>query len=258
MHTTASDGSDTFEEVLAQATRRGVRRIAFTNHDTTAGLDEAAKLGERFGVHVVGGVEVSAYDFERGRKVHVLGLGLREGSPAVEALCAPVLERRNANSLWQLDQLVAAGLDVDVQRALALGHASTALCKQHIMAALTDEPHPSAAYRALYRSLFKDGGICDRDIAYVDARDAVRAIVEDGGLAVLAHPGQLDSYDLVGDLVACGLGGIERFHPDHTPVDHVRCARLAERYHLVCTGGSDYHGRFGNVPYLGFRIPAGS
>ena len=143
-----------------------------------------------------------------------------------------------------------------MSKALALGCASTALYKQHIMAALTDEPYVSAAYRALYRSLFKNGGICDRDIAYVDARDAVTAIVEDGGLAVLAHPGQLDSYDMVPALAECGLGGIERFHPDHTPIDHARCANVAERYGLICTGGSDYHGRFGGIPYLGFRIPA--
>lgn len=255
VHTTMSDGSDTFEEVLDQACQRGIRRIAFTNHDTTRGLDEAVQLGENCGVEVVGGIEVSAYDFQRARKVHVLGLGLHEDAPALKALCVPLLERRNANSLWQLDRLQEAGYRVDVNRALTLGSKSTCLYKQHLMAALTDEPFPSAAYRALYRRLFKDGGICDRDIAYVDARDAVAAIVEDGGLAVLAHPGQLDSYDIVPELVACGLGGIERFHPDHAPVDHQRCAELAERFHLVCTGGSDYHGRFGNIPYVGFRIP---
>ena len=147
-----------------------------------------------------------------------------------------------------------AGYEVDVERALELGRASTCLYKQHLMAALTSEPYPSAAYRTLYRSLFKNGGICDRDIDYVDARDAVRVVVEDGGLAVLAHPGQLDSYDLLPDLVECGLGGIERFHPDHTLADHARCAELAVRYRLVCTGGSDYHGKFGRVPHVGFAF----
>ena len=251
-----SDGSDTFEQVLEQAAQRGVERLAFTNHDTTAGLTAARELGERLGVQVVGGIEVSAYDFERGRKVHILGLGIEEGAPALAALCGPTLERRHANSLWQLDRLVEAGYEVDVERALELGRASTCLYKQHLMAALTSEPYPSAGYRTLYRSLFKDGGICDRDIDYVDARDAVRVVVEDGGLAVLAHPGQLDSYDLLPDLVECGLGGIERFHPDHTLADHARCAELAVRYRLVCTSGSDYHGRFGRVPHVGFRVPA--
>lgn len=172
VHSTMSDGSDTFEQVLEQAAQRGVERLAFTNHDTTAGLTAARELGERLGVQVVGGIEVSAYDFERGRKVHILGLGIEEGAPALAALCGPTLERRHANSLWQLDRLVEAGYEVDVERALELGRASTCLYKQHLMAALTSEPYPSAGYRTLYRSLFKDGGICDRDIDYVDARDA--------------------------------------------------------------------------------------
>lgn len=198
--------------MLEQAAQRGVERLAFTNHDTTAGLTAARELGERLGVQVVGGIEVSAYDFERGRKVHILGLGVEEGAPALAALCGSTLERRHANSLWQLDRLVEAGYEVDVERALELGRASTCLYKQHLMAALTSEPYPSAAYRTLYRSLFKNGGICDRDIDYVDARDAVRVVVEDGGLAVLAHPGQLDSYDLLPDLVS-GLGASSASSP---------------------------------------------
>lgn len=150
VHSTMSDGSDTFEQVLEQAAQRGVERLAFTNHDTTAGLTAARELGERLGVQMVGGIEVSAYDFERGRKVHILGLGVEEGAPALAALCGPTLQQRNANSLWQLDRLVEAGYEVDVERALELGRASTCLYKQHLMAALTSEPYPSAGYRTLY------------------------------------------------------------------------------------------------------------
>lgn len=254
VHTTLSDGSYTFDQVLEQAKARGLERIAFTNHDTTAGLNDAQALGRRWGVDVVGGIEVSAWDAKRARKVHVLGLGVSEGAPALAALCDPLLERRNANSLWQLDRLVEDNYPVDVERALAFSRASTCLYKQHLMAALTSDPYVSAAYRAQYRSLFKQGGICDRDIIYVDACEAVAAIVEDGGLAVLAHPGQLNSYDIVAELVACGLGGIECQHPDHGPTDRTRCSDLAERYSLVCTSGSDYHGRFGSIPHVGFGI----
>ena len=172
----------------------------------------------------------------------------------MEALCAPVLERRNANSLWQLDRLVEAGLEVDVDRALALAAASGCLYKQHLMAALTDEPHPSPAYRALYRSLFKDGGSATATSPTWTRATPCGAIVEDGGAAVLAHPGQLDSYDLVPALADCGLSGIERAHPDHGPADRERCEELARRHGLFCTAGSDYHGAFGSVPSVGFRV----
>lgn len=256
IHTTVSDGSATFQEVLAWAEQHGVARIAFTNHDTTRGLDEAVELGTSMGVHVIGGVEISAYDFARNRKVHVLGYGLRTNAPAIAALCEPTLAARRANSLWQLDQLRAAGYQVDVDHVMELAQASTCLYKQHIMEGLTDEPHDSAAYKTLYRRLFKNDGICDRDITYVDARDAVRAIATDGGVAVVAHPGQLDSYEFVPELAKCGLQGIEVYHHDHTPVDHVRCERLAKRFGLFVTAGSDFHGRFGDIPHIGYRIPA--
>ena len=253
VHTTVSDGSDAFTEALAQAAERHITHIAFTNHDTTSGLDTAIDLGEAYGVEVIGGVEISAWDAVRERKVHVLGFGLASDSPAVEALCAPVLKRRTENSKWQLDRLLEAGYALDVDRVCAIASASTALYKQHLMAALTGEPYGSDAYQTLYRTLFKGSGICARDIEYVDARDAVAAIVEDGGVAVLAHPGQLDSYAIVDDLAACGLRGIEKYHPEHGLKDWAACAMLADRYGLVCTGGSDYHGRFGRIPHLGFR-----
>ncbi len=254
IHTSVSDGSDTFEQVLKQASQRGISRVAFTNHDTTKGLDEATVLGERLGIEVVGGIEISAFDYKRERKVHILGLQVHEKSPALESLCAPTLEQRHKNSLWQLARLQEAGWDVDVDYALSLAASSTALYKQHLMAALTDFDYGTSSYRELYQRLFKGEGICARDISYVDARDAVAAVVEEGGLAVLAHPGQLDSFDLVPELVACGLGGIERDHPDHTPIDQKRCDELANRFTLLCTGGSDYHGSFGNIPHIGYGL----
>lgn len=253
VHSTVSDGSYTFAELLEQAKDQGLSHIAFTNHDTTRGLAEAARLGANSGVRVIGGVEVSAYDFERGRKVHVLGLGLSEDAPAIAELCTPTLEKRDANTRWQLEQIINAGYDVDLDTFDRLSSAATCAYKQHVMAALIDEPYGAPAYRALYNALFKGGGIADRDIAYVDARDAVRAIVADGGLPVLAHPGQMDSWDFVPELVSCGLSGIEKYHHDHDAADEEHAQNLANQFGLFVTGGSDYHGTFGKPAHLGER-----
>lgn len=252
-HSTVSDGSYTFAELLDQAKEQGLSHIAFTNHDTTHGLAEAARLADGSGVRAIGGIEISAYDFERGRKVHVLGLGLSEDAPAIAALCTPTLEKRDANTRWQLEQIIRAGYDVDMEAFERLSSASTCAYKQHVMAALIDEPYGTPAYKALYNALFKGGGIADRDIEYVDARDAVRAIVEDGGLPVLAHPGQMDSWDFVPELVSCGLAGIEKYHHDHTAADEAHAQELAHRFGLFVTGGSDYHGVFGKPKHLGER-----
>lgn len=109
-------------------------------------------------------------------------------APAVRDLCSGTLERRTANTAWQMRQLLDAGYDVDVEYAAQLAGQSTGFYKQHLMAALTDADFSSAEYQFLYKMLFKGGGIAQRDIEYVDMRDAVAAIAADGGLPVLAHP----------------------------------------------------------------------
>ncbi|MEG0376689.1 MAG: PHP domain-containing protein, partial [Raoultibacter sp.] len=176
VHSTVSDGSDDFDALLEQAQTRAITHLAFTNHDTTVGLDQARAKGAACGITVIGGIEISAYDHKRKRKVHILGYGLTDDSPAIAALCAPTLARREANSRWQLERLLEAGYEVDLELVEQLAQASTALYKQHLMAALTKDPYGSESYKALYQGLFKDSGICASDIEYVDARDAVQAI----------------------------------------------------------------------------------
>lgn len=256
-HSTLSDGSFTAKELLAQAQTAGLTHLAITNHDTTAGFNEmrvaAQELSSKAPVSIsyISGIEISAWNPKTGRKVHVLGFGLEENSPAIAALCEPLLKARSENTLWQQEQLEKAGYALDQELLAKLRTASTGFYKQHLMAALTTAPFTSQEYQTLYKSLFKGEGICKRDITYAHMCDAVRAITEDGGVAVLAHPGQLDSYDAVSELVDAGLWGIEQFHPDHTETDWCRCSELAQQFDLVCTGGSDYHGAFGEVERLG-------
>jgi predicted metal-dependent phosphoesterase TrpH len=228
--------------------------VAFTNHDTLSGIVYARSLSQRYQVEVIGGIEVSAWDKAADTKAHILGLGFSsEIAPSITQLCAPLLERRRRNTLWQMEQLERHGISFDRAMVEAQAQKSTCVYKQHIMAALTSAPFGSEEYLQLYRLLFKNGGICDRDIEYVDACAAVEAIKADGGLAVLAHPGQFDNYSLVPRLAAVGLDGIEVYHPDHNALDESKAAQLAADYQLLKTGGSDYHGSFGKSPHPGFR-----
>lgn len=256
-HTTLSDGSDTFAQLMGKARVQGLSHMAVTNHDTTVGLDRIAQQAAEQGFSVVCGVEISAWDSTAKHRVHILGLGLTEEAPAVRDLRSATLTRRSANTAWQMRQLLDAGFDVDVDYAAELAAQSTGFYKQHLMAALTDAEFTSAEYQLLYKTLFKNGGIAQRDIQYVDMCDAVDAIVADGGVAVLAHPGQFDNYEALPALVDAGLSGIEKYHPDHDYRDTQLCEELAARYSLFCTGGSDYHGRFGKVPHPGYRFITG-
>lgn len=242
VHSDYSDGADSVEDVLDAALEKGITTISFVDHDTTDPYTHAQEAGRARGIQVIPGIEISAYDFKRNRKVHILGYDYRPAASHIKELCAELLERRNRHSWKQVETLNQNGYHIDPkQLRTSLGGI---LYKQHIMDALTDAPYESTFYSELYRKLFKGEGICAGDIEYIDAHLAVRAIKADGGIPVLAHPGQLNSFDLVPELLKSGLAGIELEHPDHTEADRERVQELAEHYDLMMTGGSDYHGRY--------------
>ncbi|WP_087973822.1 PHP domain-containing protein [Oceanobacillus rekensis] len=251
VHSTYSDGASSVLEVMSLAKQNGVTHISFVDHDTVQGLEEIRRQGDIHGIEVIPGIEISAYDFKRNRKVHVLGYNYHPDAVNIKALCEPILERRNKHSLWQIEQIRAAGYMLETQEIMESAKPSMAVYKQHIMQHLTKESFSSEKYQTLYKQLFKQKGVAAGDIKYVDVFDAVNAIVADGGLAVVAHPGQLDSYDIIPELVDIGLSGIERNHMDHDLEDMQRVESLAIKYRLFMTGGTDYHGSFGTAISIG-------
>lgn len=251
MHSMYSDGSYTLENLFIKAKEAGLTHISVVDHDTVAHFEEGQQLAEKYGIHFIHGIEISAYDFQRGRKVHMLGYHLQGPCPHIRALCDPLLARRHAHTVWQLQQIQSAGFSLEDKEVFSYISEVGVLYKQHIMDALTKAPYDSKDYQTLYKSLFKQNGVAAEDIQYVDAFDALRAIQADGGIAVLAHPGQLDSYDIAEQLVHEGLDGIELVHPDHSAKDHERIVMLANKYNLIMTGGSDFHGKYGAQVELG-------
>ncbi len=260
VHTNRSDGSYAPREAVLLAKERGLSYIGIVDHDTTAGLEEAIALGLKLGVIVLPGVEISAYDFKRGRKAHVLGYGYSSPAVNIEALCAPILEARDAMTRKQVATLVAAGYPISIEEVVHASGGAATLYKQHIMAVLQSKGLADGMYGRTYDGLFKSGGICSGDIRYADAFDALRAIRADGGVAVLAHPGQLDSWELLDELLEAGLGGIELYHESHSLADHRRVIALAKaRPGLALTGGSDDHGSLGSMHAMGdIRAPFGA
>ena len=245
VHSHYSDGFDSVREVMRQAKVNGVTHLSFVDHDTVDGIEKMTNLSEEYGISIIPGIEISAFDYKRKRKVHILGYQFESKALHIKKVCQPILQRRQDHSLWQIKQINSLGYELDETEILQSANPSKAIYKQHIMRAITKKDYHSQAYQQLYQKLFKKDGVASGDIEYVDAFQAVEAIVADGGLAVVAHPGQLDSYSIIPELVRVGLGGVERNHIDHTVVDHKQVEDLAEQYNLVMTGGTDYHGAFG-------------
>lgn len=251
VHTNISDGSFDLDEVIDMAVKNGVTHLAITNHDTVKGLEEAVDKGKSAGIKIIPGIEISSCDPESNKKIHILGFNFDLKGISIRKVCDPMLQNRHNNSLWQINQLIKGGYVIDVGNIYARAKSSEVIYKQHIMAELIDKNYTDKIYSDLYRKLFKGSGICARDIEYADAYEAVKAIKRDGGIAILAHPGQLDSYNFIEKLIEAGLDGIELYHEDHREEDHKKVAEYCRKYNLIATGGSDFHGDYGTAIKIG-------
>lgn len=261
-HTTISDGSYTIHEVLDLAQKEEVGCLAITNHDTTKELVDTVCLGKERGIDIIPGIEISAYDFKRQTKVHILGYYIEPGHAALERLCRPLLESRHQANLRAIEKLIESGYSITLEQVMKFAEGGTGIYKQHIMRALIEQGYTTGIYGDLYKKLFSRGnnggepGIAYVPVEYVDAPSAIEAIRQAGGVPVLAHPGQYRNFEAVPELVDCGLQGIEAWHPLHSPDDEIRAQKLALEYGLMVTGGSDFHGIYGEKEVsLGCKSP---
>ncbi|MGM7719248.1 PHP domain-containing protein [Metabacillus sp. Hm71] len=250
-HTNISDNSYSFEEVIRLAKLNGVKHLAITDHDTTKGLFQAMEIGESLGVEIIPGIEISAYDYERNRRAHILGLYITPGHASIDELCSPLVAKRHEASWQMVSRIQEAGYDITWEEVLEFCKEGTGVYKQHIMHALLKKGYTDRIYGDLYNKLFKRGdspndrGLAFISIEYIDVMDAIRVIREAGGLPILAHPGQFDNFSAVEDWVQAGLEGIEVLHPLHDKEAEKKARALAEKWDLIQTGGSDFHGFYG-------------
>lgn len=246
-HSNASDGTDRPAEVVAAAAAAGLDVIGLTDHDTTAGWDEAFAARPP-GLTVVPGVEFSCvHSGEDGRRIslHLLAYLVDPDDDALQAEWKRLRHSRWSRGRMMVEKLIADGYPITwAQVATLAGDGSVG--RPHIARALVEAGvvhDVDAAFRNLLSS---------RQPYYVrkadtDVFDALRLIRAAGGLPVFAHPiahrrGPIVSDQTVADLAAAGLVGIETDHPDHDPDDRAHACALARDLDLIPTGSSDYHG----------------
>jgi len=242
-HSNASDGTESPAGVVESAAAAGLDVVALTDHDTTAGWDEAAEAAERTGVALVRGTEVSARS--AGISVHLLSY-LHD--PAHPALVAQNDEVRLARSERARTMVRLLGRDFDVtwDDVLAQTEPGTTIGRPHIADALVHAgyaPDRSAAFASILRT----GSDYYVPHYAPDALDAIRAVRAAGGVPVFAHPGADVRGRVVGDevieeMAAAGLLGLEVHHRDNGPDQQRRLTMMARSLDLFVTGSSDYHG----------------
>jgi len=236
-HSTVSDGSESIERIINMAKEKGLYAVAITDHDTLSHLD---KIPNDTDIKVIAGIEISSALSDTNTKAHILGYNIQKPQ-TITALTEPVLTARNENSEKQIERLTKNGFVFDMDKLKRAD--GKYLYKQHIMDWLFTTGQVTDTFGNFYQRTFKNGGICAFDIKYPDVFDAVRAVKESGGLAVLAHPGQQQIFDLIPKLVEIGLDGLELNHHSHSEKDRELIRRYGAQYSLFLTGGSDYHGK---------------
>lgn len=241
LHTRVSDGSEDITTILQMAKEVGLTHLAITNHDTTQMTEEYIAKAKDYGIYAIPGVEMSAYDAERGVRAHILGYNYKT-TTHIEAIGRETLRKRTENGLKYIEVLKQIGYQVDREEIQKL--CTSAIYKQHILSYLVKTGQTNAIFGDVYDKEFKNGGPCSFDVDYPDAVACVKAICADGGIAVLAHPGQQNNFDLLPKLVDAGLKGIEYNHPSHDAELRKKVEKSAEQFELFMTGGSDFHGLY--------------
>lgn len=247
IHTNASDGTYSGAQVVQLAHSQGLSAIAITDHDTVSGYFEAATEGEKLGVEVVPGIEISTkYD----RAVHILGYYIDPKSPSLEPVLNWIVHDRDERNRKMAELMAADGLPVSYE--MMHEKYGEVIGRPHFAALLVELGLAKSIQDAFDRFVEKGQKYYQpRTILPLD--EAVRIIVDAGGIPVLAHPFQYRMDDaLLRELIEYCMGfGLEGMECRYTGYDEKMVAYLeglSAEYGLIRTGGSDFHGS--NKPHI--------
>jgi predicted metal-dependent phosphoesterase TrpH len=250
-HSTASDGTLAPRDVARLAKDTGLSALALTDHDTVAGIGEAASAAGSLGIDFLPGIELSCI-YPRPGTMHLLGYGIDPNSPALKNLTRILIEGRDRRNVQMIQKLRESGIPITLKEVEDIAGGEV-IGRPHMARALIDKNIVTTTAEA-FRVYLGSTGIAWVDKEQLTPRQAIEMVKQSGGLAVLAHPIQLRKTNdaqlkaTIKDLVDMGLDGIEVIHSDHRETYIDKLIDIAKKYGLCMTGGSDFHGS--NKPYI--------
>lgn len=266
VHSTASDGSLTPNDICRLASRLQIRVISLTDHDTVDGYYQI-DAGLTSGIRIVTGVEISVNlprDFSILGGCHILGYGIHLDDPDLNHALFTLRDTRKTRNPKIVDRLNQLGVPISMAD-VCRDAGDAQIGRPHIAQAMIKKGFVESIDDAF------DQYLGTGKPAYVDkyrlaAETAIQLIHNAGGVPVLAHPGLLKiaSFEqlagIITGLCQIGLAGIEVFYPEHAPEDMDRFMTIARQSGLIMTGGTDFHGRLKPEIQLGvgrgdFKVP---
>lgn len=243
LHSTASDGTLTTQEIIAFAKQAGLTAISLTDHDSVAGLASARKLALEQQINFIDGIEFSTSMHLH--DLHILGYFINWRSKKLKQILSDLTLSRLNRAEKIINKLCLLGLELNLEEVKAIAGKGP-IGRPHIALALVYKglvPDVKEAFNH-YLSKGKPAYVAKK---LLKVEKVINLVHELNGLAVLAHPGlinasQTELTQLITELTACGLDGLELYHPEHSLEKQTFFKALAAQLGLVITGGSDCHG----------------
>lgn len=234
-HTYESDGTLAPQALCDFMVERGVRYFSITDHDT---LGAYGRFEAPAHVRVLPGIEINTT--YRESEVHVLGYRLPLGDSPLRAVLERNRQARRERVGRIVDQLRDAGVEIGMEDVEREATPQASLGRPHVGKALVRKG-VVASIEGAFRGYLRRGTPGYVPSTHITPHQAIAAIRESGGVAVLAHPGRLKDYDLIDELAPEGLHGLEVFYPTHEVGQIAHFREKARRLGLVMTAGCDFH-----------------
>jgi len=244
LHTSASDGILSPSEVVRYAVKKGLKAIAITDHDTIDGIEEGLREGQRVNLTVIPGVEISV-DFSGGT-MHMLGYLFDKGDEILReklSLLQKFRAERNPRIAERLSRLGMPLQYEEVEKIAGGGQVG----RPHFARLMVQKGYVRSEQEAFDKYLKKGAPAYEEKMRFTPS-DAVALILRAQGVPVLAHPftlncqGEEELDRIVKGLVEAGLKGIEVYYSEHSEKETREYQCLTDKYGLIVTGGSDFHG----------------
>ncbi|SMB96256.1 hypothetical protein SAMN00017405_1486 [Desulfonispora thiosulfatigenes DSM 11270] len=246
IHTLFSDGQYSPTNVVEKAKEIGFSAISITDHDTFDGIEEAVSVGDKLGIEVIPGIEISTVWDKK--EIHILGYFCNQNNYNLQNKLKVMQSARRDRMEKIVFILNKLNYKINYEEIIKLsGNGSVG--RPHIARLLVEKGYIRSVKEA-FNQLLSPGCPAYVERYKITPQEALDLILKAQGIPIIAHPGILNDDDIIPQLVNLGLMGIEVWHPDHTKKMSKKYASIAKKHDLLLTGGSDWHGKNKDASFM--------
>jgi predicted metal-dependent phosphoesterase TrpH len=238
-HTTYSDGRNTPKELIDLAKKFNYDIFAITDHDSISGFLKIKDYAKKLGIKLIPGVEISS--LYNNKDIHILAYFFDFENKDFLEMLAFIQNSRQKRALKIIEKLNEMGKKITIEEVTELSGKTDLIGRPHIARALIKNGYCRNVQDAFYNYLGNDGPAYYPKLS-LNPKEVIEIVKKAGGISVVAHPFQLENEFILLELIEMGVQGIEVFYRLHTKQQIQFYSSIADKYNLIKTGGSDYHG----------------